>query len=85
MRYRTKAGEIDLIVRKGDLVVFVEVKARAGEQEAVDAVSFTAQRRIGAASEIWLSTQRDAVKLSSRYDIVVVMPRRLPRHFPDGF
>ena len=27
-RYRTKLGEIDLIARRGDLVLIVEVKAR---------------------------------------------------------
>lgn len=85
LRYRTKAGEIDLIVRKGDLAVFIEVKARAGEQEGVDAVSYTAQRRIKAASDIWLSRQRNASRLSTRYDVMVVLPRRLPRHFPDAF
>ena len=29
MRYKTSLGEIDLIARKGDLAVMVEVKARA--------------------------------------------------------
>lgn len=84
IRFRTKAGEIDLVARKGDLAVFVEVKARVGEREAVDAVSATAQRRIRAASDIWLSRRSDA-RLSQRYDVVAVLPGRLPRHFPDAF
>ncbi len=85
IRFRTKAGEIDLIARKGDLAVFVEVKARVGEREAVDAVSATAQRRIRAASDVWLAKRPDAARLSQRYDVVAVLPRRLPRHFPDAF
>ncbi len=85
VRYRTKLGEIDLIVRKRDLVVFVEVKARLGEHEAIDAVSVASQHRIRAASDLWLSRRRDAATLSQRYDIVAVLPRRLPRHFPDAF
>ncbi|MCB5201513.1 YraN family protein [Neorhizobium sp. T786] len=85
LRYRTKVGEIDLIARKGDLVVFVEVKARVGEREAVDAVSVTAQRRIRSASDVWLSRRADAARLSQRYDVVAVLPKRLPRHFPDAF
>lgn len=85
IRHRTRLGEIDLIVRKGDLVVFVEVKARMGEQEALDAVGFTTQKRIRAASDLWLSKRNDAARLSQRYDIVVVRPGRLPRHFPDAF
>ncbi|MBB4063744.1 YraN family protein [Gellertiella hungarica] len=85
MRHRTPLGEIDLIARKGDLAVFVEVKARAGEREALDAVGAAAARRIRAASEIWLSHQPDAARLSSRYDIVAVRPLAWPTHYPDAF
>ena len=85
IRYRTRLGEIDLIIRKGDLVVFVEVKARVGEREAIDAVGFNTQRRIRAASDLWLARRKDASRLSQRYDVVAVLPRRLPRHFPDVF
>ena len=84
-RYRTRLGEIDLIVRKRDLVAFVEVKARKDEQSAVDAVTRTAARRIAAAGDLWLSRRPDAAKLSVRYDIVAVIPGRWPRHFPDAF
>ena len=85
LRHRTKLGEIDIIVRKGDLAVFVEVKARHGEAAAVDAVSATAQNRIRAASDLWLARQADQARLSQRYDIVAIMPGRLPRHFIDAF
>lgn len=85
IRYRTRAGEIDIIARRGDLVVCVEVKARRDVDSAVFAVTGTAQRRIRAASEIWLARQPDAHRLSLRYDIVAVRPWRLPRHFVDAF
>jgi len=85
MRYRTKLGEIDIITRRGDLVACVEVKARGSFDEAVFAVSDTAQRRIRAASDLWLSRQADFHRLSVRYDIVAVMPWRWPRHLPNAF
>ncbi|CAN7162142.1 YraN family protein [Rhizobium sp. LjRoot30] len=85
LRYRTRAGEVDIIARRGDVAVFVEVKARREEGLAVDAVSFAAQQRIRAASDIWLSRQADAASLSQRYDIVAVLPGRWPRHFRDAF
>ncbi|OHV78953.1 YraN family protein [Rhizobium sp. LCM 4573] len=85
IRYRTRLGEIDIIARKGDLAVFVEVKARRVEQEAIDAVGYAAQRRIRAASDLWLARRADAARLSQRYDIVAVLPGRLPRHFPNAF
>lgn len=85
MRYRCKAGEIDIIARKKDLVIFVEVKARRQEATAIDAVGADTQRRIHSASLIWLSKQAHAELLSLRYDIVAVLPWRLPRHFADAF
>ena len=85
MRYKTKLGEIDIIARKGDLAVFVEVKARADEMGAVSAVSYASQNRIRAASDLWLARQRDYATLSQRYDIVAILPGKLPRHFPDAF
>jgi len=85
LRHRTRLGEIDIIARKGDLAVFVEVKARRGEAAAVDAVSIAAQKRIRAASDLWLARQADQARLSQRYDIVAIMPGRLPRHFIDAF
>lgn len=84
-RHRTKLGEIDLVARKGDLVAVVEVKARTSEQAAIDAVGFAAQHRIRAAGDLWLARQRDAARLSMRYDIVAVLPWRWPVHFPDAF
>ena len=84
-RFRTKAGEVDLIARRGDLVALVEVKARAGEREAIDAVTANASRRIAAAGDIWLSRQPDAARLSVRCDIVAVLPWRWPQHFPGAF
>ena len=85
IRYRTKLGEIDIVARRGDLVLLVEVKARRELGTAVFAVTDAAQRRIRAAGDLWLSRQPDAQRLSLRCDIVAVLPLRLPRHFPDAF
>jgi putative endonuclease len=85
LRYRTPVGEIDLVVRKGDLVAFVEVKARRDLASGVDAVSYPAQRRIAAAGELFISRQRDSERLSWRHDIVVVSPWRWPVHLEDAF
>jgi putative endonuclease len=85
LRYRTPVGEVDIIARRGNLVAFVEVKARSTERAAVDAVSDAAHRRIRAAGELWLAREPKAAQLSLRFDIVAVMPRRLPRHIPGAF
>ena len=85
IRHRTGLGEIDLIARRGDLVVCVEVKARRDVDSAVFAVTGTAQNRIRAASDLWLSRQPDAHRMSVRYYNVAVRRGRLPHHLVDAF
>lgn len=85
LRYKTPVGEIDLIARKGDLMVVVEVKARRDLASGIDAVSYPAQRRIAAAAELFISRQPDASRLSWRHDVVVVSPWRWPVHLEDAF
>src|SRR5688572_16653818 len=47
-RYRTKYGEIDIVARDGDVTVFVEVKARDGQDfgGGAEAVTRWKQRRL---------------------------------------
>lgn len=85
MRYRVRAGEVDIIARRGEIVAFVEVKARRDLMAAVDAVTFASQDRIRAAGDHWLARQPDAARLSLRYDIVAITPWKLPRHYQGAF
>lgn len=85
MRFRSRSGEVDIIARKGDLVVFVEVKARRATDEAISAVTSWSQQRIRNASLSWIARQPNSAALSYRYDIVAISPWRRPRHFIDAF
>lgn len=82
-RFRCPFGEVDLIARRGDLILLVEVKARNAPQAALDAVGYEAQRRIQAAGEAWIARRPDFEKLSWRCDVIAICPRRLPVHFRD--
>ena len=84
-RHRTKLGEIDLIARRGDLVLFVEVKARRTLIEAMEAIGRESERRIEGAADIWLSRQPDCGRLSMRFDMVAVLPWRWPVHVENAF
>ena len=84
-RHRTKLGEIDLIARRGDLVLVVEVKCRPTLIEAMDAIGHQSQRRIEAAADLWLMRQPDFARLSVRFDMVAVLPRRWPVHVENIF
>ncbi|HET7716397.1 MAG TPA: YraN family protein [Bauldia sp.] len=84
-RYRTPVGEIDLIVRRGRTIAFVEVKQRPSEGEGFEAVRPAAARRIARAADFWLGAHPAAVGLDCRFDIVVAIPGRRPRHLVSAF
>lgn len=84
-RYKTKLGEIDLIARRGDLVLIVEVKARPTLMSAMEAVGRESAHRIEGAADLWLSRQRDYGRLSVRFDLVAVLPWRWPVHVENVF
>ncbi|WP_409360876.1 YraN family protein [Bartonella heixiaziensis] len=85
IRFKTKCGEIDLIARRGNLVLIVEVKARSTLAEAITAVSQVNEKRIEAAADIWLARQKDHTLLCVRFDLIAILPWRLPRHIPAFF
>jgi putative endonuclease len=84
-RYSVSGGEVDLIVRRGEAIAFVEVKARADLETAAFAISATKRRRISRAARVWLSRNGWAAGLTLRGDAVYVAPRRLPRHAPAAY
>lgn len=84
-RYRTKLGEIDLIVKRGGTVAFVEVKARASHDSAEDSITGEAERRIRNAADIWLARHPRAEGLTFRFDVVLIAPWRLPKHLVNAF
>jgi putative endonuclease len=84
-RYKTPLGEIDLVVRRGRTIAFVEVKARALSADALDSVGRGAEDRIVGAADLWLARHPAASGLDLRYDMVLVVPWRLPRHLPNAF
>lgn len=84
-RYRTRLGEIDLIARRGNLVLIVEVKARRTLVDAMEAIVRQSERRIEGAADLWLAKQPDYAKLSVRFDMVAVLPWRWPVHVENAF
>jgi len=84
-RYKTKAGEIDLIAKKGKTVAFVEVKARKTRRAAMEAVSPTNQRRIIRAARIFVAEHPKAGFHSLRFDVVIVRPWRWPERIANAF
>ena len=84
-RYKTPAGEIDLIVRRGDTLAAIEVKARADFEAATEAVTRRQQQRILRAVAHFLGRRPDLATLAARFDVMLVAPRRWPRHLIDAW
>ena len=73
--YRTRMGELDLILYKDGGVVFAEVKTRrsAGFARPAEAVDFRKQQRLIAAAKLYLQNSPYA-DAPARFDVVEVVP-----------
>jgi len=79
------AGEIDIIARKGAVIAFIEVKARADLAGAIEAVTAQQRRRLCRGAEAFLATRPALAGLNVRFDAIMLAPGRWPRHMIDAW
>lgn len=84
-RYKTSVGEIDLIVRRGAVIGFVEVKYRQNIELAAFSVSDAQKRRINKAAQFWLVQHSQVSYETLRFDVVLMAPYKLPVHLKSAF
>ncbi len=89
-RFKCKSGEIDLIAQKGNLICFVEVKARQSSEDAMNALSWHQQQRIIKAAEWYLvkniyGKSDNSQGVACRFDLMAVEPWGLPTHVKDAW
>ncbi|MHB9025101.1 MAG: YraN family protein [Armatimonadota bacterium] len=89
--YRTKRGELDLIAREGDTLVFVEVRTRTSThtQTPLASVDAAKQARIIRLAHRYRQARR-LPECSCRYDVVEVLATaegevQEVRHVPGAF
>lgn len=79
--YRKPFGEIDIIARRNNLLVAVEVKARPRIAEAAEAVSPKQKRRISRALEAFVMERPKFDGFNIRFDVLLVTSFwQWPRH-----
>ncbi|MBL0172614.1 MAG: YraN family protein [Gemmatimonadaceae bacterium] len=88
-RFRSGHRDVDLIMRRGDEVAFVEVKARQGAAfgSPVEAVHHRKQRELGRSARVWVD-RFGAPDLTYRFDVVGVLisgSQVRVRHIPNAF
>nr|WP_136440219.1 YraN family protein [Pacificoceanicola onchidii] len=71
-RWRGKAGEIDLIVRDGNGLVFVEVKSSRDFNKAAQLLTPRQIQRLQRAAEEFLGTQPNGQLTDMRFDVALV-------------
>ena len=85
-RYHSPYGEIDLIMQKDDLLVFVEVKCleRASAIHAQAAVTPAKQRRMIQTARCFLGEHPEYAVCMLRFDVVTVTQSGV-HHIPNAF
>ena len=81
-RARVPGGEVDLVARRGRILAFIEVKARASEAAAGMSLDRSRLRRVAVAAERLAPRYAKGID-TIRIDAIYVVPGRLPRHVPD--
>lgn len=83
--FRSGAGEIDLIARRGAILAMVEVKTRGDLVSASEALGPRQRARIVRATHAFLQQRPRLAHLSVRFDVILIAPGRLPRHLLDAW
>ena len=83
--YRRPTGEIDIIARQGDVLLFVEVKRRSSLRygRPAEAVDRQKQAHILRTAQLYLQEKR-LVDVPVRFDVIEVMPGEI-RHISNAF
>ena len=79
--WRCPAGEIDILARRGRVLAVIEVKSRGEFATAASALAPRQRRRITRAAEAFLRQHSELARLDLRFDLMLVAPLRLPRHW----
>jgi putative endonuclease len=84
-RFKTPVGEIDLVVEKRGMIVFVEVKTRGRKGDETTALGAVNPARITRAAHYWLARHPAEAGKDCRFDVIFLAPGRWPRHLINAF
>ena len=88
LRYKTKVGEVDLVMARGRAVIFVEVKYRASSPDGAYAVTPRSQNRIRRAAQHYLfenGCESHKIDQEMRFDAVIISKFLFIKHIKNAF
>ena len=86
--YHSRFGEIDLIVKRDNELVFVEVKARSAGSyaEACEVISYSQQRKIIKTAQFFLQRYPNYYNFDCRFDVICFdFPQKLAKTVQPDF
>ncbi|RMH61817.1 MAG: YraN family protein [Zetaproteobacteria bacterium] len=73
---RLARGELDIVARDNESLLFIEVKAHRSRDSALLAVTADKCRRLRQAAELWLARHPQYASLQCRFDLIMLTPAR---------
>lgn len=83
-RVKCPRGEVDIVARRGTLVVFIEVKWRRDARDLAEAIDPWRLRRVAAAAEV-LAPRYARAGEDLRIDVLLMAPRKWPRRIANAW
>lgn len=84
-RFKTRSGEIDIIARRGAVLVFAEVKSRPTLAAALSCLTPHNQTRIINAARHYLAQNPAHANATMRFDFIAIAPPLFWRHLDNAW
>lgn len=85
IRYKSPVGEIDIVARRKNRLVFVEVKGRGEMTAALESVTRRNRERVEQAARHFLAAHPRYITFDMRFDVMVFVPPFVFRHLDNAW
>ena len=80
-RYNTRFGEVDIVAKKSDVIVVIEVKARSSEICIEEVLHPRQIERVKKAAEFFIVENQQFQNFNLRFDFITVSKFFVPKHY----
>jgi putative endonuclease len=84
-RYKTKLGEVDIIAKRGNSIIFVEVKARKKIENSYFSLTPHQQQRIIRAAKLFIAKNPKYNISNIRFDLILICPNFIIKHIKNAW